>query len=275
MLGHLSRTGMLKFFSYISTAKVNQLYDQITSFSIDKKTVKHSRGGEASAEVGSNAFFGFLRGTFLAKGQYNQDIEEEGKETTIQKLKKVTDHIAKYEKVLDLAELCKKREDVPLDAFCYSYEGNFFVVGGIDREPRDEWKNREITINFRVLEKLQDILISKNLLIDPGQKENTIEHEIGPNNSKVVSDMCIIGSKIDQFDLQLACSYKYFNDMGGHWDEYAKEWEVRPHSGNHHFFEGEIDIWFKSLIFINGIKDNTIMGSPLFLIQSIDPNLKI
>jgi hypothetical protein len=264
----------LAYFSYISPAKVNQLYDQLTDFAVNKKTVKRGKEseGQAAAQAGGDAFFGFLKAglSFGARGRLHTDIEEEGAETLVQKLTKVVNYISKHEKVLDLNELSTKKEGVPLDAFCYIYKGQFYVLGEFGRKDTSS-----ITINGSAFSRSKgEILISKELLIEPGRKDNALKQK-SYNDGNLVSDICIIVSEVGEYDLQLACSFKYFSDMGSNWDEHNKEVVVHPHSGNYHFFEGAGDTWFESLIFINGMRNNTIVGTPLFLIHSTDPKLVI
>jgi hypothetical protein len=69
------------------------------------------------------------------------------------------------------------------------------------------------------------------------------------------------------------CVAKYFSEMGGHWDERDREWTVRPHSGNYNFFEGGVAAYLEGLIFINGVRSSTILGSPLFLNHAIQNNV--
>ena len=160
---------------------------------------------------------------------------------------------------------------MPLDAFCYSYSGKFFALGQVGREKSD----RGINIPQAALARIEDeIVISKSLLILPGREENSLK-EAGPNKANLVSDIAIINSEVGGYALSLACSYKYFSDMGGSWDEREKEWSVYPHSGNFHFFTGQCDAWFDSLIFVTGIRGTTIMGTPLFLVHSVDPSLRL
>jgi len=263
-------TNGLMYFSYISRAKVNQLYDQITDFAVEKKSVKRGRQGETSAEAGVGGLLGFIQGSLRAGGKYTHDSEETGVETTVQKASKVIEYIEKNETVYDLNKLIENKAGVTLDAFCYRYRGRFFALGGIDRR-----QSSGIYINGLALSYMADeIILSKSLLIEPARAENSFR-EIGPNNGALVSRMCIINSNIDEYILSLACSFKYFSDMGGHWDERDKEWEVSPHSGNWRFFQGEEELWFDSLLFINGRRGNTIMGTPLFLMHSTDPTLVI
>ena len=263
----------LKYFSYISRAKVNQLYEQITDFAVEKRTVKRGRHGETFAEASTGSFLGLLKGDLKLGGRLSRDIEEVGSVTTIQKAIKVSEYIEQNEQVDDLGELCRRKEGVLLNAFCYRYEGKFLALGELYR--KRSYTERVLSINENALGKLgDDIVISKRLLIDPARKENAFA-EKDPYKRSVVSDICIVTSIIGDYTLNLACSYKYFSDMGGSSNEEAKEWDVIPHSGNHHFFQGDTDAWWESLLFINGITGKTIMGSPLFLVQSADPSLII
>jgi hypothetical protein len=196
--------------------------------------------------------------------------EPEDSRSVVEKLERVLEHIENHEKVLDLVKLCKERARVTLDAFCYTYRGRFYNLGDIDRS-----QESGIHISGAALQRSRDdIVLSKSLLLDPARTENAI-HETGPNKSRLVSHMCIICSDIDRFTIRLACSYKFFSDMGGHWQQDSAEWNVHPHSGNHHFFQGEVDAWFEGVVFINGIRGDTILGTPLFLVHSFDPNLVI
>lgn len=259
----------LKYYAYVSRSKVDQLYDQISDMAVEKKTTKRGLTGDTKAEIGSNGLFGFLKGGFSLASNRSESFEEVGRETSIHKLSHIIEHIQKNERVLDLNELCKNRNKVALDAFCYRYSGSFSTLASIGR------KYGGVHINQKSLDRAADeIIISKDLLLKPGRSENEYK-EAGPNNGSLVSDMCIINSQVGEFTISLACSYKYFSDMGGHWHESEKEWEVFPHSGNHHFFSGYTEAWLDSIIFINGIREKTIMGTPLFLTHGQNPNLVI
>ena len=259
----------LKFFAYISRAKVQQLHEQLTEMAVTQRTVRRSRENKADAEVGST-FWGMVKAAAKVDVGRSYAVEESGNQTVIQQLAAVMDHIETNERVLDLEELCTKRAGVALDAFAYSYGGRFFSLATFGRD-----HHRGIQISTRSLENASDdIIISKSLLLEPGRAENALP-ETGPNQGKLVSDMCIITTRIGDFDLNLACSFKYFTDMGGSWGEQEKEWTVAPHSGNYHFFRGDTSMWFDTLIFITGLRGTTIMGTPLFLIQRSDKGLTI
>jgi hypothetical protein len=185
--------------------------------------------------------------------------------------REVLAHIETHKKVLDLNELCKRRAGERLDAFAYTYEGNFNVQAEFGPGNR-KWGG--ITIREAALERGGEVVISKELLVDPGRAENAFE-EKGPNNGMLTSAICVITSSCESMGISLSCSYKYFSDMGGSWDERAKEYDIHPHSGNHRFFEGEAPYWFKSMIFVTGVRGNLIMGTPLFLVLGVDPTVRV
>jgi hypothetical protein len=206
-----------------------------------------------------------------ASGSRTVEVEKRGSQSTLQMLREVLAYIETHKKVLDLNELCKRRAGTGLDAFAYNYEGNFNVQAEFG--PR----NRElggINIHKAAIERDGEVVISKEFLIDPGREENAFE-EKGPNNGKLTSSICIITSSCEDAKISLSCSYKYFTDMGGSWDEETKEVNIYPHSGNHQFFEGETPYWFKSMIFVTGVRGNLVMGTPLFLILGTDPTVQI
>jgi hypothetical protein len=120
----------------------------------------------------------------------------------------------------------------------------------------------------------EEITLSKEALISPARQENAYDVS-GDSRGEVVSDIAILISQCGSYTVNLACSYKYFGDMGGHWSDADKEWSVSPHSGNGRFFNGDIPAHFDALLFINGVHSKTIFGSPLFLSHSAQPGLKL
>jgi hypothetical protein len=248
----------LRYFCYISRSKVSQLYDQLP-LSDREGSLQHGLKGFAE----SRAFARFYDGLSFG-GRGRSDFADS--DSIVGKLDTILNYIEGHEKVLDLARLCNEKARVPLDAFCYTYRGRFYNLGDILRNP-----DSGIHISGAALQRSRDdIILSKSMLIEPARTENSLQ-EIGPNKSRVVSNMSILCSDINEFTIRLACSYKFFSDMGG--SSHGGEWSVHPHSGNHHFFQGEVDAWFEAVVFINGIRGNTILGTPLFLVHSFDPDL--
>jgi hypothetical protein len=261
----------LKYFAYVSRAKVKQLHDQLSDFSVAQRTSKRSSGGTGGLDLGASALFGFLKSGLRFDASTSRVIEEVGQKTVIQQLTDVMLHIEENERVLDLVQLCANQADVSLDAFAYTYSGRFFALGEMGREE----KRGGITIPEGALARIGDeIVISKSLLVKPARDENAFA-ETSPNRGALVSNMCMLVSCVGPYTLNLACSMKYFGDMGGSWDERDKEWDVHPHSGNWHFFKGDTDAWFDALLFINGVRGKTIMGTPLCLAHGNDPDTRI
>jgi hypothetical protein len=256
------RSGLrLHYYCYISRAKVDQLFAQLPAERLaPDKQRKTSKNGFDLARV-----FGAGVGApdrERSHGQRGADY--------IQKLMSVVDHVSRNEKVYNLNELCLRKEGTRLDAFCYLYEGQFSTVGALPRRKC----HGSITITREALERYGEVTISRDMLVEPAWQDN--DHaERGPNNAALVSDIAVLCSTSGPYTLQLACSYKYFSDMGGSYHEYAKEWAVLPHSGNHFFFEGKSDARFTALLFVNGKRDNVIMGTPLCLLLSRDSGIAL
>jgi len=248
-----SRT--LRYYSYVSRAKVEQLYDQLQL----RRPTADSRSPNSLSPLLSQYF---------QPGDYQDELTG----FPVRKLEAVLHHIDRHEKVLNLAELCRQKAGVRLDAFCYAYQGSFYSLGVIERGSSRSGSGGISISGAAVRRSRDDIVVSKSLLIEPAKAENSLT-ETGPNRSHLVSDICIVCSEIEEFTLRLACSYKFFSDMGWRYDEGEDEAVVHPHSGNYHFFEGESDQWFETMVFINGIRDKTIQGTPLYLAIGSDPNM--
>jgi hypothetical protein len=249
----------LRYYCYVSRGKIDQLYQQL------QLELNDSMAAEDDA-FSSGPLSEYM--TALPDSIKSEAISPDSGPSFIAKLRSVLNHIGRYEKVLDLPKLCRDKAGVSMDAFCYTYRGVFYVLGDFGRNANDG-----LHIPGAALARSGDeIVISKSLLLEPGRQENSFR-EVGPNRGQLVSDMCIVCSEVEGFTLRLACSYKYFSEMGGSWHEHDHEWDVHPHSGNHHFFNGEVDTWLDAVVFVNGIRGKTILGTPLFLVYSPNPTL--
>lgn len=239
----------LNYYCYVSRFKVNQLYEQLSDFSVEEASLSKSVGKDVKGEASVGGLFKFLQAGFSLGRREDRVYEEKGVVTTLQKLKKVLNHLHSHERIIDLNDRLDKKLNEKVETTWFLYKGTF------NAEDFYRW-DKEQTNEF-----------SSQFLIKPGETENKFR-EVGPNNGSLVSNMCILHSNYSDYKIQLACSLKYFSDMGGSWSEESKEWHVNPHSGNHHFFRGSVDTVFETLIFVNGIKDKKIMGTPLFSIHS-------
>lgn len=259
----------LKYFAYVSRAKVKQLHEQLSEMSVTQRAITRSREGTVNANVASDSLLGIIKAGFNFGTRRSFAVQETGQETSIQQLQTVLQHIHQHEKVLDLNELCRNRAGVALDAFAYTYTGEFFALANLARE------SGGIHINESALKHgPEEIVLSRDLLLQPARQENALS-EVGPNNGALVSDMVVMNSFVGEYILSLACSLKYFSDMGGSWDEHDKEWSVTPHSGNYHFFNGDTGLYVTTLVFVTGMRGKTIMGTPLFLVHESNPRLTI
>lgn len=83
-------------------------------------------------------------------------------------------------------------------------------------------------------------------------------------------NIAILSSQMEHYTLKMACSLKYFSDMG-----ISINGEYFPHSGNYFFFNGDIEPLFSTLFLYQDRKENEIMGSPIYLAMTPTENLKI
>ncbi|MFH9061665.1 hypothetical protein ACH4GM_10690 [Streptomyces coeruleorubidus] len=244
----------LRYFSYISRGKIAQLDEQLSDLTnlTHTKVASKSAEGRVKASAGFKALFG---GEVEGKGNRGFSTELVGNEGDLQKLKKILKHMEENEDIGDLNELCKQGPGTTLDCFAYSYRGEFWTLGTLTRE------RSGFVINESALRQgHDDIVISRDSLVIPARTENALQ-----DSSRTVSNIAIIVSRCGEYDITLSCSYKYFSDMGDHRMGDSQVFEVHPHSGNYHFFEGGEPAYFEGVVFINGVRSRTIYGSPLFL----------
>jgi hypothetical protein len=240
-----STRSRLRYFCYVSRAKVAQLFSQLNSTPRLTETDKRP-------DVGQSEYLAYLQSLAYGTRAWS-DVDPTD---TIQRLRIILWHIVNRERVDDLNRICRSKAGVELKAFCFAYSGTFRV-----RDDRSEAK-------------LKDRHSGSAKMLQAAGRENKFA-ERGPNDGHVVSGITEIVSECAGFEVNLACSFKYFSDMGGSWDSERNEWWVSPHSGNHYFFEGEVDVWFDTLIFLNGVRGRSIYGTPLFLVTGVDPHLRI
>jgi len=121
------RDPSLDFFAYVSRSKVQQLHEQLGAFTASEWSERRALAGKGEIDAGAGALFGFLKAGLRASGSRTVEVEKRGSQSTVQMLREVLAHIETHKKILDLNELCKKRAGERLDAFAYTYEGNFNV----------------------------------------------------------------------------------------------------------------------------------------------------
>jgi hypothetical protein len=269
----------LKYFAYVSAYKVDQLYDQLVALRPDRVRVGRSHKTDVATEAGLGKLLSFL--TLGAKASHSRgtDIEVEGAPPLMQKLDTVLKHINENEVVMDLNTLCERRQGDRLDALAYTYSGPFTAFATLNRRQPAKFfdTSGDVHISGKALAKGPDtIVLSRGALLEPALKENSHSGPPGASMQRV-SNIALLYSQAGEYLIELACSLKYFSDMGGARRESASgdEWEVVPHSGNHRFFQGEVDAYFDALIFITDVRGDNVFGTPLFLAFAPNPDLHI
>ncbi len=283
-------TRELKLYSYYSRAKIDQLYDQLHDSSVSQKSVHRNKKGSTSAELKS--WWGVLTGGLKGEASMAESIEQREEIKTIQKLRQVIRYIQKHENVGNLNDImAADTVKEQLSAFCYTYRGDFAVLGVIPRRPGRF--STSVSSNSQVLVS-PDILVHTDgwqhiippdawrhvpgvkqpqaefsitpmrQLVRPARLENDI-HVIDKEGFPLVSDICVLGSRTNRYLLQLACSYKYFTSMMNGGVNEDREHVMAPDSSSAWFFMGDHTMRFEGIVFVIGISEDTIMGTPLML----------
>jgi hypothetical protein len=257
----------LKYFAYVSAYKVEQLYDQLVAVRPDKVKVGRNQKTDVSSEAGIGKLLSFLSLAFKAGHSRGGHIEIEGATSIMQKLGTVLAHIKENEQVKDLNALCNNQQQEPLDAFAYTYSGAFTTFASMSRRKPSKYYDTsgDLHISGKALARAPDTIpLSKSTLLEPALNENDHPGLWAKERIPLVSNIALLYSQAGEYLVELACSFKYFSDMSGSRRESDKgdQWEVVPHSGNHHFFEGNFDAYFDTLIFIRHFQ---------YLLRSIVP----
>lgn len=239
---------ILNYYSYISITKIDQLHDQISDFSLEKKIIRKDVDSNIDGEVGAKALLGYLKAKLKFGRREHRGTEEIGSLSTLHKLDDVLKYINEHKVILDLNELLENSTEPVQGVFCFSYTGEFEV------------KKKSFSQNEEHIKKIED--------------ENRPQISDG-NNRILNSGITLLHSKCGDFEIELACSNRFFSDMGGSYREDKNEWFVSPHSGNYHFFSGKSKANFKCILFMAGRDSNLLYATPLFLVHDSTATLMI
>jgi hypothetical protein len=69
--------------------------------------------------------------------------------------------------------------------------------------------------------------------------------------------------------MSLTCSKRFFSDW------YGSDQPMISHSGSYDFLEGDLSAQFEAIIVVVGIRENTIVATPLFLALPLNSTLTI
>lgn len=202
---------------------------------------------------------GVLSGTLQFGGRREHRRSEEGTVGPIQQLAAVASRLQADGTLVDL-NAAIAGDAVITDSTCFFYRGAFRCL--------PEEQKAGFTRSY------------SNYVAD--EEAASVLPPPGPNHGLTpVGRMCVLESQCDRFAITLACSMKYFSDMGGSRVVVGEEYsdrdliDIHPHSGNHHFFAGRHLARFDALIILTGQDDTRLFGSPLALINRFSPDLTI
>lgn len=240
-----------KYICYLSDSKVENLYSQITSIDVSKiQTQKEMEiDGQAQIEIPtikqiikSGLSFGMRRKTFF---------NEEGQLNHIQKFRKVISFCQNNRLIQDINQLVEHaNNNTPV---LYTITGKFAC---------DDFHHCD-----------EAFLEAEKVEADSFKQNN--------QSLKTIGRIVVLKTDIGKRKLYLACSTKYFSDMGcalrskelngSNEDCYV----IHPHSGNHFFFSGAVDATFEAIFILNGQKEDCLFGSPVALFNDYSSDLII
>lgn len=232
----------MKYYAYLSSAKVDQLHDQISNFMVEKQIQKRELDKSIDGQLGAKAIFGYLDANLKFGRRSKITSELVGVHNSLHKLEDVLNYIHKYEHALDLNQLIADNNQINHSAFCYTYKGKFRVAKSIYSDQDENYRN--------------------------------IREENDFGSAELTSNISVLESTCNDYVLELACSNKFFSDMGCSRNA-DNSFRVTPHSGNYHFFRGSVEANFEVVLFVNGQTDNRILATPLFILNSNESNLHI
>jgi len=244
-----------RYICYLSLGKVETLYAQTVDYVQSHVKETKSLQIEGKAETGLPSVFGLIKNGLSFGGRRGTEYVIEGDVSPVQRLQRITASFEAQGLIGDLnSSLLANQADSK--SICFSYSGVFTCVG------------REESTKFTSAHK------------DYIRKEEQ-ETAYSPlmYGVRTIGRMCVLKSEFAGYTLFLACSTKYFSDMGssriegkdGGEDVFA----ITPHSGNHFFFAGEYPATFDVILFLTGQRERNLYGSPIALINTFTPDLTI
>jgi hypothetical protein len=188
-------------------------------------------------------------------GQRHREVVIEGEIDPVQKLQRL---IACYEEQGALGDLNESIAAGSLGSspvMCFAYKGLFTCLNHQDTEDFFG-ANAE----YRQME----------------QKETSYSPVL--YGLSTTGCMCVLKSECHNHHIYLACSMKYFSDMGSSRRETPggqDVFDIHPHSGNWMFFSGKHSASFEAVLFLTGQSGSDLYGSPLALINAFSPDLAL
>jgi hypothetical protein len=248
-----------RYICYLSFGKVNNIFAQISDYVQSGVKERKTIDVDGTTNVSTPSIFGLLKAGLSFGARHGRELIVEGEIDPIQKLQKIIAHYESSRKIDDLNK-CIDQGNVNPGVTCFSYDGLFSCLS---------------------YKKMDGFAEGNQNYIETEEKETSYSPLHGISGLRTTSGMCILETKYRDYTIFLACSMKYFSDMGGSrvcvGEGSSKNdlVDIHPHSGNHFFFAGKYQAHFQAILFLTGQNGNELYGSPLALINEFSPDFGI
>lgn len=240
-----------KYICYLSNSKVENIYSQIATIDVNMIHTQKEIELDGQTQIETPAIMQIIKNGLSFGMRRRTFVNEEGQLNHIQKFRSIISFCQKNGLIRKIDQVDEYAvSETPL---LFSFSGKFTCTA---------FHNCDTA--FLAAEKVE---------ADSFRQSDS--------SLKTTGRIVVLKTNIGKQDLYLACSTKYFSNMGcerisnksnsSNEDFYA----IRPHSGNHFFFSGDIEATFDAIFILNGQTNDSLYGSPIALINDYDPNLQI
>jgi hypothetical protein len=243
----------MEYICYLSPRKVADLHSQTSDVDVVSVSTAASSETSRNIDASTSPIIGLLKGGLTFGARERREATTQAAINTVQKLVAVVDRLEQQGRVDDLNAAIDRGSALDGTKF-FAYRGSFRCEQGGFEPELAAYVDRE----------------HDAALADQPHQGTT-----------VLSSMAVLHSQYAGFDIRLACSIKYFSDMGGERSigpDGMSEHDtvtVTPHSGNWHFFDGQHAADFRAVLVLTGQRRRQLFGSPLVLVNNFSPDFII
>ncbi len=240
-----------KYICYLSNSKVENLYSQISTIDVSKIQTQKEIELDGQAQIETPTIMQIIKSGLSFGARRRSFFSEEGQLNYIQKFRKVISFCQKNRLIQDISQLNRRVNNTT--PVLYTITGKFTCD------------------SFHYCD---EAFLNAEKVEADNFKQND-------QSLKTIGRIVVLKTDIGEQKLYLACSTKYFSDMG--WERRTKEsnglnedfYVIHPHSGNHFFFSGTVDATFEAIFILNGQKEGCLFGSPVALLNDYSSDLLI
>lgn len=240
-----------KYICYLSNSKVENLYSQITTLDVSKVQTQKEMEFDGQTQIEAPTIMQIIKSGLSFGMRRRAFFNEEGRLNYIQKFRKVISVLQRNGLIQDINGADRRKNGNP--PVLYTLTGKFTCQTSHNCDKAFLRAEKEEADNF----------------------------EYSAYSIKAIGDIVVLKTNVGDRTLYLACSTKYFSDMGATLRDVESSntneacYVIRPHSGNHFFFSGAVDATFEAFFILNGQKDDCLFGSPVALINDFSSELLI